>query len=119
MRWRAAPAHPVGGVSVGDRAASRADTDHDPAGLERIEVALVTQRREQRDVRERGGDLGRQTLRVEVRDAPHAGRARHRGFPERFEADAERRDLVHSRDDDSKRHQGSLRRAARIHRRPR
>jgi hypothetical protein len=56
---RATTAHPDGSVGFGDRAAGSPDADHDAARLERIEVALVAERREQCRVRERGGDLRR------------------------------------------------------------
>src|SRR5207245_418949 len=52
-------------------------------------------------LRERGGDLGRQALGVEVADPPHARHARERGLPERVEIEPDRRDDAQAGHDDA------------------
>ena len=98
---RAPAAHGIGGICFRDGAARRAHADHDSARLECIEVTLLPERLQHVRVSQCGGDLRRETVRIEVRDAPHAGRTRERRLPERLEAHADRRDHIHARDDDA------------------
>src|SRR5881392_2719839 len=101
----------------GHGTAGRSDTDDRPARLPRVQLGLGAELLDQRRVRQRGGDPGRQPLGVEVADPPHSRRARERGLPERVDVEADRRDHAKPGHDDAPATPG-VRRGASSHHRP-
>ena len=107
----------LAGAGRGDGAPRGAHAHDHPARLQRIERRLGPELLDEHGVVERGGDLRRESLGIEVGDAPDSRDTRERGLPEPVELDADRGHHVEPGHDHAPA-RGELTRGASSHRPP-